>query len=359
MFIGIDIGGTTSTIAVGDESRKVLGISPQFPTRSPQGPDATVDDIISQIEIELDRLGKSTADVQTISLATPGPATRDGVLLKTPNLNPELWNMCPIRQKLELAFQARVGDRSRDQPAPVVYVGDGQAAAAGEYSIRTGNLDWPESPIIGDHDSFDSMFMIAVGTGLGGGEVQSGRPVQGSQGRAGHAGHMLLPAEAFRYQHDRELKVGNAFCSAESAISLTALTHQLAYRLTLDQWRDHPLHQVAGSDKDKAKQLRELAGDGDALALQLMDDQAIALGIVLLMVQYVGDHDHLVIGGGVCEMDPHVRERYLGHVKESFYERALDGFRDFTAISFSVCGDNASVLGSLAYAYRVDESMSR
>lgn len=348
LFVGIDVGGTTCTIAIGDSDQNVLCVSDQFPTRSPEGPDATVDDILAQVEIELVRLGKVPTDVQAISLATPGPATRDGVLLKTPNLDPALWNMCPIRQKLEQAFQRRAA------ATPVVYIGDGQAAAAGEFAIRTGQIHWPDSPIDGSTETFDSMFMIAVGTGLGGGEVQRGKPVQGSQGRAGHAGHMLLPTDAFRYEHDRKLKVGNAYCAAESAVSLTALTHQLAYRLTLEQWSDHPLHQLQGSAKDKAKQLRELAGAGDELALQLMDDQAAALGIVLLMVQYVGDHDHLVIGGGVCDMASQVRSRYLDNVKKSFYEHALDGFRDFTAISFSVCGDDASVLGSLAYAYGSD-----
>jgi predicted NBD/HSP70 family sugar kinase len=350
VVVGIDVGGTTSTIAIGDANRQVLCISDQFATRSAEGPDATIHDIVAQIQQELALLGKSTTDVTTISLATPGPATLDGVLLKTPNLKAELWDQCPIRLKLEQAF-AQVA-----QPTPVVYVGDGQAAAEGEFSIRTGRLQWSDSPLTGEPESFDSMFMVAVGTGLGGGEVKRGQPIQGSQGRAGHAGHLLLPADAFRYEYDRTLKVGNSFCAAESAISLTALTHQLAFRLTLDQWQDHPLNAIEGTAKDKAKQLRELAGAGDALALELMDDQAKALGIVLLMVQYIGDHDRLVIGGGVTEMATQVRDRYLKNVKQSFYSHALDGFRGFDAISFSVCGDDASVLGSLAYAYSMGQA---
>ncbi|KAA1260523.1 Glucokinase [Rubripirellula obstinata] len=345
VVVGIDVGGTTCTIAIGEAGRKVLCISDQFPTRSAEGPDAAIDDIVAQIVAELDLLGKSPADVSAISLATPGPATMDGVLLKTPNLNPLLWDQCPIRLKLEQAF-AKIA-----QPTPVVYIGDGQAAAVGEYAIRTGHLNWADSPVADKTEQFDTLFMIAVGTGLGGGEVRKGHPVQGGKGRAGHAGHILLPVDAFRYSHDRELKVGNTFCAAESAISLTALTHQLSYRLTLDQWKDHSLNAIEGTAKDKAKQLRELAGAGDDLALELMDDQAKALGIVLLNVQYIGDHDRLVIGGGVTEMATQVRDRYLANVKESYHAHALDGFRDFDAISFSVCRDDASVLGSLAYAY--------
>jgi len=188
--------------------------------------------------------------------------------------------------------------------------------------------------------------MIAVGTGFGGGEVRDGKVVRGRVGRAGHAGHLMLPQDAFRHERDRHHKVGNSLSTVESAVSLTALTHQLAHRLSLPQWSDHPLHDVEGSDKDRAKRLRELAAQDDALANELFDDQAGALGIALLMIQYLGDHDLLVVGGGVCDLSASVRSRYLDLAKKSFHAHALDGFRDFDAIEFSVCGDQASVIGA-------------
>ncbi len=344
LFVGVDVGGTTSTIAIGDSDRNVLCISNQFATRSIDGPDATIGDIVHQIRTELDALHRPVDAVQRITLATPGPATKEGVLLSSPNLDSRLWNKCPIRAMLETAW-AKVG-----QPIGVAYVGDGQAAALGEFAIRTHQLEWSESPVEGDGDRFDSLFMVAVGTGLGGGEVRNGMPVQGSRGRAGHGGHLMLPIHAFRHEHDRSLKVGNAFCTSESAVSLTALTHQLGYRLTLDAHREHPLNRQTCSIKDKAKQLRELAADGDELAMELLDDQARALGITLLMINYIGDFDRLVIGGGVCDLSKPLRDRYLSLVREAYFENALDGFRNFDEFSFSVCGDSASVIGALAHA---------
>ena len=121
--------------------------------------------------------------------------------------------------------------------------------------------------------------------------------------------------------------------------------------MTLDQWREHPLNSQSVSDKEKAKQLRGLAAQGDRLALELFDDQAKALGIALLMINYIGDYDLLVIGGGICDITPELRERYLGCVKQAYYDHALDGFRDAVNISFSVCGDHASVIGALDHAY--------
>jgi glucokinase len=349
IYVGVDVGGTTSTVAIGNQDREVLSISDQFATRSADGPDATIADIVSQIRLQLQRVGHTTDDVAHITLATPGPATKDGVLLSTPNLSAEMWNRCPIRSLLETAWMAIERERSVPDAIPVSYIGDGQAAAVGEFVVRTGGLRWSESPI-SQPDSFDSLFMVAVGTGLGGGEVRDGIPTTGSKGRAGHAGHLMLPLAAFRHEHDRMLKVGNAYCTAESAISLTALTHQLSYRLTIDPYRDHPLNRQNVSAKDKAKQLRELAAEGDALALELLDDQARALGMTMLMINYIGDYDRLVIGGGVCDMAKPVRDRYLQIVRDSYHEHALEGFRDFDQFHFSVCNDSASVIGALAIA---------
>lgn len=350
-FVGVDVGGTTSTIAIGTEKRQLVYVSDQFSTRSTDGPAATIEDITQQILSGLSRLGTSLPEVNKVCIATPGPATLDGILLKTPNLRADLWDRFPIRQALQDRLQ---------QVAPgieVCYVGDGQAAALGEFAVRTSQLDCSacetfasDSRVLPRSD-MQSLFFVAVGTGLGGGEVREGKVVRGSEGRAGHAGHLLLPQDAFRYEHDRRNKVGNAYCCAESAISLTALTYQLGYRLTLDQYRDHPLNAHPGTMKDKAKTLRQLSAQGDPLAVELLDDQAKALGIVMLMVNYIGDYDLLVVGGGVCDMSDQMRDRYLKIAEQSYFDHALDGFRNLKGLAFSICGDEASVLGALRYAY--------
>lgn len=343
-FIGVDVGGTTTTIGVGNEQREVLYVSDQFATQSDEGPATVVRSIVEHAIAGVQRLGATIADIEAVGLATPGPATLDGMLLKTPNLDPKLWDRFPIRGELEKAFQ-------QQQPGiHVRYIGDGQAAALGEYAVRSGTVAWnrvAERAL--PAADLSSLFMVIVGTGLGGGAVRHGQAVRGCEGRAGHAGHILLPAEAFRYDHDRQLRVGNAYCTAESAISLTGLTHQLKYRLSLDSWKDHPLHGVPGSVRDKAKRLRELAAAGDKLAVELFEDQARALGIALLNVNYIGDYDLLVIGGGVCDLAPDVRQWYRQRAEQSYREHALDGFKNLPGFEFSLCGDDAPVIGALAW----------
>lgn len=344
IYVGVDIGGTTTTVAVGDHKRQVLHVSRQFATRSSEGPQVVVATIVQEILAAVDRAGVALGDLQAVGLATPGPATLDGVLLKTPNLDPTTWDRFPVRHALEESLRDQVRGLS------VHYIGDGQAAALGEYAVRSRSLTWDHVPAEAlQGREVASLFMVTIGTGLGGGGVRDGEPIRGSQGRAGHVGHITLPEHVFRYPHDRQLRVGNALCTSESAISLTALAHQLRHRLTLDQWKDHPLSAQPGSTLDKAKCLRELAARRDPLALELLDDQARALGVTLLNVNYLGDYDLLVIGGGVCDLDPQLRDRYRRHAEAAYHEHALDGFRKLEGMQFSVCGDDASVVGALAW----------
>ncbi len=344
--IGIDVGGTTSTVAIGNRAKEVVHVSDQFASRTADGPQATILSIYDQIVAGLEKIGGSLDQVTDIALATPGPASLDGVLMNTPNFQSPLWRQFPFRAGMEEKI------RQVSPTASVHYIGDGQAAALGEYSIRTGSITWDR---VRGNESGDqnlsSLFLTIVGTGLGGGEVRDGVAIRGQMGRAGHAGHIFLPPYAFRYEHDQQLIVGNAKCTLESAVSLTALTHQLEYRLTLQPWRDHPLHALPGSTRDKAKQLRGLAAEGDQLALELFIDQARALGIGLLAVNYIGDFDLLVIGGGVCDLAPEIREQYRTTAEQAYQEFALDGFRKFDGLEFSVCGDESPVIGSLAHAY--------
>lgn len=344
--IGIDVGGTTTTIAIGNDNREVLRVGDQFATRSSEGPEATVRAMTENAVAIAESVGSSLRDVPSVGLATPGPATFDGILRKTPNLNPELWDRFPIRSKLEESL------RKTNPDIQVHYLGDGQAAALGEYVIRSGAVRWSDACLPqGVNKDLSTLLMAVVGTGLGGGMVRGGRVLRGCEGRAGHIGHITLPDYAFRHEHDRNLLVGHATATAESAVSLTGLTHQLEYRLSLDAWTDHPLHEQPGSLRDKAKRLRELAAAGDELALELFLDQAHALGITLLNADYLGDYDLIVIGGGICELAAKVRDRYLHKAEESYRQYALDAFKDRGPIEFSVCGDNAPVLGALAHVY--------
>ena len=345
-FVGIDIGGTTTTVAIGNSEQTVCYISEQFETESAAGPASVIQDIVARIELMLKDCDVRWSAIAGVTLSTPGPATLDGTLIKTPNLKHENWNQCPIRQRLQ--------DNLPELPADcdVYYLGDGQAAALGEFQIRSRTWFYEPIKLPTMPSKLNSMFMVIVGTGLGGGEVREHSVVRGLAGRAGHAGHLFLPSFAFRYPHDAQLIVGNAASTLESAVSLTSLTHQLEYRLSLPQWSDHPLNQTTEPMKNRAKTLRRYVADGDALAMELFSDQANALGIGLLAINYVGDYDTLIVGGGVCDLAESPRQQYLDMAIAAYQKYCLDGFRNECHIEYSVCGDAGPVIGAVAYAWQ-------
>ena len=280
-----------------------------------------------------------------MAIATPGPATMDGVLLATPN------STASCGTTFRFARACRRRSAKHHGGIAVRYLGDGQAAALGEYSIRSRSLTWNRVPPDSlPNETLDSLFMVIVGTGLGGGAVLGGQAIQGSQGRAGHVGHILLPRYAFRYEHDRKLLKGNAYATTESAVSLSGLAHQLEYRLTLREWASHSLNQSAGACARRRSGSASWWRRRSARAAIVRRPGAgarhhAAVRQLSRRLRPAGDRRRRL-----RPSQPAVRDRYRQFAEEEYRKHALDGFRNLDRFEFSVCGDEAPVVGALAWA---------
>lgn len=73
----------------------------------------------------------------------------------------------PLRERLEVHFRC-----------PVTVMNDAVAAAWGEYSL------------LADKQNIDAFLYVTVSTGVGGGIILNGRPLQSASGLAGHIGFM-------------------------------------------------------------------------------------------------------------------------------------------------------------------------
>ncbi len=56
-FVGIDVGGTTSTVAIGDKQRRIRYLSDQFETRSADGPAPLVEAVVDAVRQGVESLG--------------------------------------------------------------------------------------------------------------------------------------------------------------------------------------------------------------------------------------------------------------------------------------------------------------
>jgi predicted NBD/HSP70 family sugar kinase len=328
-FVGLDIGGSTvKSVIIGPDGIQV-GPIVEVKSLVKNGYETT----FKQLDVALAELcknaGITVGDVCGIGLDVPAPSS-DGVIWGKANLGDD-W----VGTDIGALLKQRLG-------IPVHMTNDCNAAAIGEYAIRNKHLG--------------GLLLVAPGTGLGGGFVlPGGQLYEGANGLALEVGHISVP---FR-EDDGTLPActcGLTGC-LEAWVSLVALRRRLAIELQKPEWETHDLKQAPGTIEEKAFQLRTLAENGDALAIQLFRQQGFILGYGIADLVRVFDPGLVVIGGGLAESA--FRDRFMEWVKEGFNDRAWSVYRHSpiepekatTVFEWAEGGDAAASIG-MAYTAR-------
>jgi len=291
VVVGLDNGGTANNATVLDAGgRFMIDRLVETPSRVREGPDIAVEALVLSFENVLAVTDVARAAVRAVGLDTPGPASADGVISSkgSTNFSAPAWWGFDVRGALE----ARLG-------LPVVYNNDGNAAALYAHEMH-----------FGDAAAQHSSVSAVVGTGLGGGIVESGRVVSGAAGMAGELGHIQIALQGL-LADDQPIPACNCglLGDVESIASLTGIAKNLLpYWLT--KFPDHPLHQVDSSET-AAKRVRGLAEAADPMALRIFDQQAMALGRLFSVAANFTDPSTYFVGGGVVESAPHFRDWFL------------------------------------------------
>jgi predicted NBD/HSP70 family sugar kinase len=296
VVVGLDNGGTNNNATVLDSQRRFLVESlVETPSRVLEGPIVAVEAMAEAFDAILELTGVARSSVRAVGLDTPGPASADGVISSRggTNFSREDWHGYDVRSALE----RRVG-------VPVVYENDGNSAALYAHYVR-----------FGDQAAEHSSVSAIVGTGLGGGVIESGRIVKGVAGGGGELGHVHIPMAGLLAPGQPVPQCNCGFAAdAESVASLTGITlNLLPYWLT--QFHGHELGEI-GDMGMAAKMVRGFAERGDELALRIFEQQAIALGHLFTIAANFTDPAAYFVGGGVVETAPHFREWFLGKVVE-------------------------------------------
>jgi glucokinase len=295
VVVGLDIGGTSTNATVLDGfGRFLVDDLYETPSRVLEGPPASLDALGVAFDGVLAEVGIPRSAVVAVGLDTPGPASAEGVISSkgSTNFNQPEWRGFDIRG----ALATRLG-------LPVVYTNDANAAALYAHHLHFGAESERRSSVA-----------AIVGTGLGGGVVESGRVVQGAAGMAGELGHVQIPMHGL-LRDDQPLPVCNCgfVGDAESVASLTGIIKNLL-PYWLSRYPDHPLNQVQPIQA-AAMKVRGLAEDGDELALAVFEQQAAALGRLFTIAANFTDPHAYFLGGGVVEAAPHFRSWFLDRVR--------------------------------------------
>jgi glucokinase len=294
VVVGLDNGGTCNNATVLTESGEFLvDRLVENPSRVNDGPEIAVASLAASLERILDLTGTPRAYVRAVGLDTPGPASANGVISSkgSTNFSETAWRGFDFRAALE----ARIG-------LPVIYNNDGNAAALYAHHAFFGELAATKSSV-----------SAIVGTGLGGGLVEAGQVVHGAAGMAGELGHVHIPMDGLLAEGQPTPSCNCGFVGdAESVASLSAIERNLLpYWLT--RYPDHAL--VGVEPRSAARQVRGLAERGDPMALEIFEQQAMAIGRLFTIASNFTDPNAYFVGGGVVETAPAFRDWFLARVR--------------------------------------------
>jgi glucokinase len=297
VVVGLDNGGTTNNATVLDSAGQFLVDQlAECPSCVGDGPDKAIEALARSLEDVLELTGVPRGAVRAVGLDTPGPVSAEGVISSkgATNFSDPRWRSFDVRGALEI----RLG-------LPVVYNNDANAAALYAHHEHFG----PTEAML------RSSVSVIVGTGLGGGVIESGRVVHGAAGMAGELGHIWVPMEGL-LAPGQPVPICNCGLSgdAESVASLTGIEKNL-----LPYWLSRfPGHDLASAESASmaAKLVRSYGEAGDPLALEIFEQQAAAIGRLLTIAANFTDPDIYFLGGGVVEAAPQFRDWFLGRIRE-------------------------------------------
>ncbi|MEV4537863.1 ROK family protein [Asanoa sp. NPDC049518] len=297
VVVGLDNGGNANNATVLDSTGEFLveGLL-ESPSRVKEGPVVAVEALAEAFHNVLTQTGVPRAAVRSVGLDTPGPASATGVISTKGSTNfvDPAWRGYDVRGALE----EKLG-------LPVVYNNDGNAAALYAHHVHFGLLGSTRSSV-----------SAIVGTGLGGGVIESGRIVSGAAGMAGELGHVHIPMQGL-LDGDQPIPGCNCgfFGDAESIASLTGIERNLL-PYWLAKHPDHPLAAEA-SVATAAKLVRGLGEAGDPLAVKIFEQQAAAIGRLFTIAANFTDPDAYFVGGGVVQASAAFGQWFLEQVEKN------------------------------------------
>ncbi|MBM3739782.1 MAG: ROK family protein [Acidobacteria bacterium] len=299
--IGVDLGGTNLRAAAIDRAGKFVDkISGS--TDLAAGRDAVIGDIVESINALGGRLGME--GLKGVGIGVPGFIELEkGMIVGSHNL-PGFDNF-PVRD-----------DIARRLGRPVILENDANAAALGEFWMGAGK-------------DVNDLVLLTLGTGIGGGIIAGGKILHGFVGMAGELGHLTV------VPNGNPCGCGNRGCLEKHA-SATAVETMAKL--------------VALGDDLSAKDVFDLAENGNKLARRVFESMGEALGIALASLVNVFNYPLYLLSGGVLPAWDHFAPAMFAQVEaRSFTYRNTK-----TRIERAVLGNEAGLYGAAYLPFQMD-----
>lgn len=255
MRLGIDLGGTkTEIIALAPNGDEIYRQRAETPRGNYQN-------ILRNIKSLKEEAERETSQQGSVGIGIPGTLSPKTELVKNANTT-EL-----ISHPLRLDLEEMLG-------CPVRVANDANCFALSEATDGAG----ADQTVV---------FGIILGTGVGGGIVANGTILTGPNSIAGEWGHNPLP-----WANQNERPGSDCYCGKKGCIE-TFISGPGVSRS----------HDAIGANGPTARQIAQMAEEGDAAALQTLASFERRLAKSLASVINVLDPDIIVCGGGLSNLD--------------------------------------------------------
>ena len=319
--IGIDLGGTDVKAGVVDETGKILS-RVKVPTQADTNHKTVVRNIAAAAQLARKEARVQWRRIVGVGLGSPGIFVQEtGVIHHTHNI-PCIMGK-PLIGPVADALGADV---------PMVYDNDANMATFAESWVGVGR-------------GKETLALMTLGTGIGGGIVLGGKIWHGAIGAAGELGHQII--------HPTEPDHGSGTAgSLESFASAGAIERR--FHAVVGAGRRSSLGRKARQGETvTAREIVDAALAGDAACLSVMRETGEYLGLAAASICHILNVEVVVFAGGLTAAG----EVLLRPIRESFRRRCIPFVGKGVKILFSQLGNDAGLLGAAGMALAETKTM--
>ena len=281
--IGIDIGGTSIKGAAVDSNGRVYE---KFTMPFIKGEPGEIT-IRKLAEIVKEYIYAQSLEKKIVGIGIGSPGTLDiknGIVNYANNLG---WNELHVADIMHETL-----------PYPIRLTNDANAASLGEAKFGAGK-------------AYETIIMLTLGTGVGGGIIINGKLFEGNEGKGGELGHTVIVADG------EPCTCGRNGC-LEAYASATALIRETKKAMKLNKrslmWKICPDVDMVGG-----KVSFEAAKNGDEAAIKVIDNYVKYLGEGILNFCNIFRPNVIVLSGGVANAGPFLFDKLNEYIKERNY----------------------------------------
>ena len=323
LFAGIDVGGTNIKIGFVDDLGEIVAKT-KFPTQPAKSPEVAIE----QTKLGLDKLLETTqfdwSDVAAAGLGTPGPMDISQGTILTP-VNLPGWHNFPICDQLSKALEK-----------PVTFSNDANAAGFGEYWVDGGQED-------------DSMVLLTLGTGVGGGIIIDDLSIEGANSHGAEVGHIVIDTGP-----DARMCGCGQRGHLEAYASATALVQRTIEAMGEPETGKQTLlrQRIGEASPLSALMVSEAATEGDEFAISMVRETARYLGRGIDLLAHIIDPAAFILGGAMNfgGSSTVLGKQFLSDVKNEVTKRVFPVLGQKLVVDFAKLGSEAGLVGAAGLA---------